>query len=227
MALFDPYAAEYDAWFNTPKGRLAWQFELRMLLGALKPCRGERILDAGCGTGRLAQELAARGAEVTGVDVSPAMLEIARKKMQGKKAVFLRADVTVLPFAPASFDAAVCFTVLEFIPEPEEALRELWRVIRPGGRMVIGVLNRLSPWAAARKGRGVFASARFYSPGEMRRLILSTIPAPRGRLQQTAAVYFPPRLKGGLLWGAGLFELAGRLIARPFGAVVVFRVDKP
>ncbi|MEW6447703.1 MAG: methyltransferase domain-containing protein [Bacillota bacterium] len=227
MALFDPYAAEYDSWFNTPKGRLVWQLELKILLKALKPCHGERILDAGCGTGNLTQELVARGANVTGVDVSAAMLKIARKKMKEGKAVFLRADVASLPFAPESFDAAVCFTVLEFTRKPEEALRELWRVIKPGGRMVIGMLNRLSPWAAARKGRGVFVSARFYSPREMRQLILSATSAPRGSLRQNAAIYFPPGLKGRLLRCAGLFEFAGRLIARPFGAVIVFRLDKP
>lgn len=227
MALFDPYASEYDSWFNTPRGRLVWQLELEILLKSLRPCRGERILDAGCGTGNLAQALVARGAVVTGVDVSPAMLRIAREKVQGDKATFIEADVTSLPFARESFDAAVCFTVLEFTQQPEEALSELWRVIKPGGRMVIGALNRLSLWVLARKGRGVFASARFYSPGEMRRLILSATSASGGAVKWTAAVYFPPRLKNKLLRYAGIFEFVGRLIARPFGAIIVFRVDKP
>lgn len=227
MALFDPYAADYDKWFDTARGRLVWRLELETLLKALKPCRGERILDAGCGTGSFTRELVARGAEVTGVDVSAAMLKIARRKVREDNAAFLHADVTSLPFDPESFDAAVCFTVLEFIREPEAALRELWRVTKPGGRMVVGVLNRLSPWAAARKGRGVFSSARFYSPSEMRRLIRAATSAPRELIQQSAAVYFPPRLKSKFLPCAGLFEFAGRLVARPFGAVIIFRVDKP
>jgi ubiquinone/menaquinone biosynthesis C-methylase UbiE len=224
MALFDDYAAGYDSWYATPRGQVAWRFELEVLLRALEPRSGEEVLDAGCGTGVLARELAARGVAVTGVDISGAMLGLAREKLRGEGVRLVHADIAALPFPHASYDAVVCFTVLEFLPHPEEALREMWRVLKPGGRLVLGVLNRLSVWALRRRGRGVFAHARFYTLWEMRRLIKETLPV--SACTWAGGVYFPPRLPEGLLRYAHCFELAGRLVARPFGAVLVFRVEK-
>lgn len=224
MALFDGYAAGYDSWYTTPRGQVAWRFELELLLRMLEPRSGEGVLDAGCGTGVLARELAARGVAVTGVDVSGAMLGLAREKLQGKGVRLVHADIAALPFPDGSYDAVVCFTVLEFLPHPKETLQEMWRVLKPGGRLVLGVLNRLSVWALRRRGRGVFAHARFYTLWEMRRLIKEILPV--SACTWAGAVYFPPWLPEGLLRYAHCFELAGRLVARPFGAVLVFRVNK-
>lgn len=224
MALFDGYAQSYDSWYGTERGRTIWQLELKILLSFLEPRPGEQILDAGCGTGILALELAGRGLRVTGVDLSEKMLALARQKIYGHKVGFLRADICALPFSNGYFDAVICFTVLEFVGEPENALRELWRVLKPGGRLVIGVLNRFSLWALARRGRGVYAHARFYTLWEIRKMVTAVL-AP-GSLRWTGAVYFPPGLPVGLLRCAGVFEFTGSFIARPFGAVLILRVDK-
>ncbi|MGQ9512012.1 class I SAM-dependent methyltransferase [Thermodesulfitimonas sp.] len=225
VALFDAYARSYDAWFTTPRGQLVWEIERRLLFSFLRPQPGEEILDAGCGTGLLTKELAACGASVTGIDISPAMLAVAREKTRGfRNVVLAQADVTALPLPSNAFHGVVCFTVLEFVPRPEEALREMWRVLKPGGRMVLGVLNALSPWAWGRVGRGVFAYARFYSYREMRLLIKKTL----GRipLRWAGAVYFPPWCPESCLRHARLFELLGAVFARPFGAVLIFRIEK-
>ncbi len=224
MALFDTYAQSYDAWFSTALGRTVWRFELKVLLDLLKPRPGELILDGGCGTGILATELAGSGAVVVGVDVSAAMLAGARKNTEGTGVMLLQADLHALPFSPLVFDAAVCFTVLEFAGEPEGVLREIWRVLRPGGRLVIGVLNGSSPWALARRGRGVYAAARFYKLRELLRLARRLSPL---SIRWKGAVFFPPTSRPTWLKAAWLFESVGSVIAGPLAAVLLLRLEKP
>ena len=97
--------------------------------------RGARVLDAGCGTGRLAAELADSGAaRVWGVDASPEMLAVAREKT--RRAGFKEARLEALPFTNGWFDAAVAWLVVHLVTRPE-ALAELRRVLRPGGRLAV------------------------------------------------------------------------------------------
>jgi SAM-dependent methyltransferase len=97
--------------------------------------RGARILDAGCGTGRLAAELADSGiARVWGVDASPEMLAVARAKTQ--RAGFKEGRLEALPFRDAWFDAAVAWLVVHLV-DRGAAFSELLRVLRPGGRVAV------------------------------------------------------------------------------------------
>lgn len=109
----------------------------RHVIELLAPRRGWRVLDVGCGPGHLAEELAAAvGPEgaVCAVDVSPAMLALAR----GRGSIeFERVHGTELPYTDDMFDAVVASQVYEFIEALPAALRELHRVIRPGGAAVI------------------------------------------------------------------------------------------
>lgn len=105
---------------------------MRRLLDALPA--GE-VLDAACGTGRWASYLADRGHAITGVDQSPAMLDLARTKRPDAR--FVDGDLTHLPLADASVDAAVCALALVHVVDLTAAIGELARVVRPGGRIVI------------------------------------------------------------------------------------------
>jgi ubiquinone/menaquinone biosynthesis C-methylase UbiE len=98
---------------------------------------GARLLDVGCGTGLLLARLAPTlpGAFLAGVDRDPAMLTQARSRLPD--GAILRASAGALPFAPASFDAAVSSSSLHFWPDPGAGLRELHRILRPGGRLVL------------------------------------------------------------------------------------------
>ena len=97
--------------------------------------RGARVLDAGCGTGRLAAALADSGlARVWGVDASPEMLAVARAKTQ--HAGFKQGRLEALPFKDGWFDAAVAWLVVHLVDRPA-AFRELRRVLRPGGRVAV------------------------------------------------------------------------------------------
>jgi SAM-dependent methyltransferase len=97
--------------------------------------RGARVLDAGCGTGRFAVELAESGlARVWGVDPSAEMLAVARAKT--RRAAFKQARLEALPFKDGWFDAAVAWLVVHLVDRPT-ALAELRRVLRPGGRVAV------------------------------------------------------------------------------------------
>jgi ubiquinone/menaquinone biosynthesis C-methylase UbiE len=134
MANFDRMADTYDAWYETPLGRTVEALEKELFFRLMRPVSGARVLDAGCGTGRLTAELARKGFMVTGVDISPAMLKKARDRTRLLRNVtLLHADVEKLPFPDAAFDLVVAFTVLEFTTNPGAAVRELWRVVKPGG----------------------------------------------------------------------------------------------
>ena len=108
---------------------------------ALAPVPGERILDVGCGPGFYVAELLEQvGPEgsVVGVDGSPQMLAVASGRCEGHENVaFHEADATALPREDASFDAALCVQVLEYVADPTAALAEMHRVLRPGGRVVV------------------------------------------------------------------------------------------
>ena len=77
---FDDWPERYDRWFETPVGKAVLKYEMELILEMLRPGRGERILDAGSGTGIFTREFLARGAEVVGLDISLAMLVYAAEK---------------------------------------------------------------------------------------------------------------------------------------------------
>jgi ubiquinone/menaquinone biosynthesis C-methylase UbiE len=121
---------------RTAAERAAWDRILALVL----PARGTLdALDAGCGTGFLTFELAARGHRVTGVDFAPAMIAEARRKAaEGGVSVRLeQADAEQLPYSAGSFDLVISRHLLWTLPHPEAAVDEWIRVLRPAGRLVV------------------------------------------------------------------------------------------
>ncbi|MBI3855910.1 MAG: methyltransferase domain-containing protein [Planctomycetes bacterium] len=105
------------------------------VLEAAGPLRGLRVLDAGCGSGRLCRRLADRGAIVSGVDVCGNLLRRSRDLVP--EAELLQADVRTLPFGEGRFDLATSLLVLHYLEDPERALQEIARVLRPRGRLLV------------------------------------------------------------------------------------------
>jgi len=101
------------------------------LVDLLAPKRGERILDLGCGTGALTAEIAARGAEIVGVDRSGEMIAQAKKKYP--ELIFEVADARALKFE-TEFDAVFSNAVLHWIPEAERVIAGVVRALKPAGR---------------------------------------------------------------------------------------------
>jgi SAM-dependent methyltransferase len=97
--------------------------------------QGTELLDAGCGSGLAAQLAARRGAIVTGLDATPELLAIARRRVPNGE--FLEGDLEALPFADGAFDAVVGFNSFQYAATPQTALAEAKRVARPGAPVVI------------------------------------------------------------------------------------------
>ena len=127
-----------------------------------------RILDAGCGNGRYSRFLlkhADPSAHITAFDLSPAMLRRARSSLKSDRVTFTVADLTRLPYADASFDAAVCGWVLEHLPDPLPGLRELARVLRPAGKLLLLATEDTLTGAVCSR----LWHCRTYNRGELRR----------------------------------------------------------
>ncbi|MFG3321509.1 class I SAM-dependent methyltransferase [Streptomyces sp. NPDC048171] len=116
---------------------------------------GDRVLDAGCGTGRALPPLrAAVGPSglVLGADLTPAMLQAAVRAGRDRDGRLVLTDVAALPLRPRSLDAVFAAGLVAHLPEPGENLRELARVVRPGG--VLALFHPIGRAAlAARQGR--------------------------------------------------------------------------
>ncbi len=170
--IFDEWPEKYDKWFETPIGCIIKEFESKLVMSRLKPGPGQRVLDAGCGTGIFTADFLDAGAEVIGLELSHPMVARAAAKLFGRPFFPVTGDMTALPFADESFDKAVSVTAVEFIEDAARAVGELFRVTRPGGEVLVATLNSLSPWAerrsqAGRKGHDIFKEIRFRSPQEM------------------------------------------------------------
>jgi ubiquinone/menaquinone biosynthesis C-methylase UbiE len=109
----------------------------RVFLDWLAPKPGLRWVDVGCGNGAFSELIVDRcqPAEVQGVDPSEGQLAFARTRPAARLAQFQQGDAMALPFADASFDAAVMALVIFFVPDPAKGLSEMARVVRPGGMM--------------------------------------------------------------------------------------------
>lgn len=205
----------YAAWRFSSLGAITEALELSLILDLAGPLAGRSALDAGCGDGTLALALARHGAaRVSGFDLDARM--VARAHAQATRfgiGIGLAvARSEALPYADQSFDVVTCITVLAFVPDPEAAIREMARVLRPGGRLVIGDLGRWSLWALRRRIRGWLGAtpwrgARFRTAAELAALVR------RAGLRTGAihgAIFFPP-------WAA----LAGPMAPfdRPLGKV--------
>jgi SAM-dependent methyltransferase/catechol 2,3-dioxygenase-like lactoylglutathione lyase family enzyme len=145
-ARFDATARSWDSAYDRADLHAHWwrtRLELAARLAGAGP--GD-LLEIGCGPGRLLAALAGRGWTVTGVDPAPAMLELARERVPAAAPRLTVARAEELPHDDATFDAVVAIGVLEYADLPA-ALRELVRVLKPGGRAVLG-LRRHTPIGA-------------------------------------------------------------------------------
>ncbi|MDJ1137039.1 class I SAM-dependent methyltransferase [Streptomyces iconiensis] len=126
---------EPDHGLRTERTRAAWD----ALLRTWAPAAPSDILDAGCGTGSLSALLAAAGHRVTGVDLSPRMVDRARAKLAaaGLAGRFLVGDAGAPPTGEERFDMLLCRHVLWTLPDPEAALREWTARLRPGGTLLL------------------------------------------------------------------------------------------
>ncbi|MDR7452443.1 MAG: ubiquinone/menaquinone biosynthesis methyltransferase [Armatimonadota bacterium] len=218
-AMFAAIARRYDLANSVLSAGLhhAWK---RRAVAAAGLRRGERVLDAGAGTGDLARLAVAQGAQVTAVDVSLEMMAVARMKLGAEAGLrCVGGDIADLPFRGGSFDAVLTAFTLRHPTRLDEALRELMRVLIPGGRLVILEFARpLRPWTAA--------AYRVYA---------ALIPAIGGWLTGDADAYtylvesirrFPaPPVLAGMLRAVGLRDVAYQYLTG--GIVAIYTAIRP
>jgi ubiquinone/menaquinone biosynthesis C-methylase UbiE len=149
---------------RTAAERTAWD---RIFDLALVGRDSLEALDAGCGTGFLSFELAARGHRVTGIDFAPAMLAEARRKAaeRGVSIRFEEGDAEKLPFASGSFDLVISRHVLWTLPHPEGAVQEWIRVLRPGGRLAV-IDGQFDPGVLVHPTENARTSAEYAAIGD-------------------------------------------------------------
>jgi len=184
---FDLLFADYDAWYEREPGKSIFTIEAYALKQALhrKP---ESCLEVGVGTGRFAKKLSVQ----FGVDAAFKPLYIARKR----GALCVQGVGEHLPFRGNTFDVSLMVVTLCFVSNPQKVIREVFRILRPGGQIVIGMVLRESPWGKtyakkAKEGHPFYTIASFYSCEEIIRWlklsgftdigILSTLFQPPGK----------------------------------------------
>ncbi|KUM41155.1 class I SAM-dependent methyltransferase [Arthrobacter sp. EPSL27] len=134
---YDSFAESYAA--ENESSLLNAYYERPAMISLAGDVDGRRILDAGCGSGPLSAALGAKGAIMTGLDSSPAMLDLARQRL-GTAADLHVADLSgPLPFDNGTFDDVVASLVLHYLEDWAGPLAELRRVLKPGGRLIVSV----------------------------------------------------------------------------------------
>ncbi|MFU2209422.1 class I SAM-dependent methyltransferase [Solidesulfovibrio sp. C21] len=173
-------------WTATAEGYDAWiandfkdQYEVNWNILAKHVDPNIRLLDVGCGPGSLSIRLSRRCHEVWGVDVTPEMIRVAEEKSACEPAnvYFQEADACALPFENHSFDTVMSVNALQTMDQPEMAISEMHRVLRPGGELLLITYcygeatrsehNALLDWAVRFDGRAMWHSFTFTQLGAL------------------------------------------------------------
>ncbi len=146
--------------------------------------RSARVLDVGCGGGILSEAMAAAGANVTGIDLAPRVLEVARLHLLESGHTVDYREISAEALAeesPGTFDAITCMEMLEHVPDPASIIAACARLLKPGGRLFVSTLNRTpAAFALAIAGaeyalkllpRGTHHYAQFIRPSELARCL--------------------------------------------------------
>lgn len=223
MPLWEP--KDYDAWHDSPLGKASDRLERELFFSMVDVKQGERVLDAGCGTGIYSIELARRGGRVQAIDTSPEMIGQARIKAlkEGLHIDFIKADALKLPFPDGHFDLVISVCMLCFIKEREAALLEMKRVLKPGGRIAIALLNRWSPWALLRRAKSlirntVYNKADFLTPAEVESSLAG---ADFKEIESITCLFYLPINSGYYLALAKTHERIGKKLFPNAGAFIV------
>jgi len=217
---FDIIADKYDRWYKSAKGAMYDRLEKKVIGQYLpKNVREKKLLEVGCGTGHWSRFFSRYGFEVTGVDVSEWMINIAKSKNIPNTS-FQVADGHSLPFPDEAFDVTAAITTLEFVRDAEAVVREMVRCTRKlGGQLLVGVLNAQARLNRNRKQRpdSPYAKARLFSPSRLKQLL-----EPFGQLSMFTAGFVPNQKL--FLPLAPLIDTVGRILHIPCGVFIAAEV---
>jgi len=208
-------AADYNAWYNTPRGAWIAKNEFDLMLSMMRPPPGSTLLDVGCGSGHFSRRFAHAGLQVAGVDPDNEAISFARER--GDHVDYSIGDARSLPFATGSFDYTSAVTSLCFVDNPVAALQEMWRVSRNG--VVLGLLNRHSLLYRERERHPGYKGARWDSVSDARQWA-GQLSGTVAEIQIKTAINFPG--------GNHLARIVEKLIPAPlpFGAFLAVYYSK-
>ena len=184
-------ASKYDEWYQRAEGKYADTLEKELFQRLVQPQRGQSLLEVGCGTGHNLEFFRELGLDVTGIDPSEPMLQIAARRL-GSGVRLCLGQANELGFDDNSFDIVALITLLEFIPNPAGALIEAARVARE--KVYIGLLNKASVLGIARRVEGrfrksIYNQARFYTIWEIEGMVKEALD--RVLLTWESVLFFP------------------------------------
>ncbi|MBI2527057.1 MAG: class I SAM-dependent methyltransferase [Candidatus Rokubacteria bacterium] len=176
---------------------------------------GARLLELGCGAGTYVRLLAKRGHPVVGLDYSLPSLERSLASDSGGLGRYVAGEAYALPFASGSFEGLLCIGVLQALTRPEEALREMLRVLGPGGRLLVETLNPWSPLALTRRMRSRLTGEPLRLHYGAPRGIERALGATGARALSRISLLLPPRSLPGLADPLGTPWVAAAVKAVP------------
>lgn len=157
--IFDIHLAKtYENWCRSPKGLRMESFIEKMISETLKPFKQERVLDIGCGSGTHLLYANKSGMNITGIDASPYMLDLARGRL-GNRCELKRAHAEDIPYEDNEFDIVFLINTLELLDNPVQALKEAGRVAKR--KIVIVFFNSMSGYCCWQKLYGMFSNTLF------------------------------------------------------------------
>ena len=215
-------ARRCDEWYESGLGRLAFELEKQLLLKVWSPPSPQRLLVAGCGTGRFMHWFAQQGHTVTGIDPSEGALSLARGRLV--KSVHLdKGFAEDLPYEDNEFDTVALILSMEFVEDPIEALSEACRVA--GRNVLVGALNRYSMARVQQYFEGIwkdslFARARFFGVCQLHGMFEKALSGPIPLAWRTCITFPLSTLK--YLY---FVERRSFLHLHPFGHFIAMRAD--
>jgi ubiquinone/menaquinone biosynthesis C-methylase UbiE len=194
----DELAKKYADWYQSERGTYVGENEYECLAEHIGDCSQKKIIEVGCGTGFFLRRFSLKAKETVGFDLTEGMLEAGRKiaAEKGMEINFIQGDVLKgIPFADNYFDIVYSNSMIEFFQkgkEAEKVLTEMWRLLKPGGKFVIGVLNKKSTWAYKRTAQSlekdsIFSLNQFYTWNEFKELMINF-----GEAKIETTLFVPP-----------------------------------
>ena len=171
VKIFNELVDRYDSWFVSEKGSILFKNEVRALQIALKGIKLGQSMEIGVGTGMFAKELG------IGYGLDPAWQPLLLAKKRGIKVV--QGIAEEMPFKNEIFDTEFLIVTICFLENPIKALKEAYRTLRNGGYLIIGFVDKESPWGQfylekKRKGHPFYRVAKFYSILDINRMLKRT-----------------------------------------------------
>lgn len=215
-------ALHYDDWFSSEPGRTAAAIEKDLLQRLWGPGAPQSVLEVGCGTGLFLEWFARGGHQVTGLDPSPYMLNVARQRVPARVALD-RGCAEHLPYEDNAFDTVALITTLEFVDDPNMALREALRVARR--HVLLGILNKYSVATCQHRLRrlwkpSIYSHARFLSVYQLRHMTTEAL-AGQVPIRWQTCLFFP----SAALRYLQFLEQSRFLRWLPFGHFLGMRID--